>query len=121
MGYSKEHHPDLPQVVTGFAVTLDGIPIRCWVWPGNTSDMSVVPEVKKDLTGWKLGSVITVVDRGFWIRRQLARTPAKRRALHRGREDDLRQTDGRSGTSSSGTIQDNSKQSGSQRGRDRRR
>jgi hypothetical protein len=43
-GYSKDHRPDLPQVVIGFAVTRDGIPIRCWVWPGNTSDMSVVPE-----------------------------------------------------------------------------
>jgi Transposase len=64
-GYSKDHRPDLPQVVIGFAVTRDGIPIRCWVWPGNTSDMSVVPEVKKDLIGWKLGRVITVVDRGF--------------------------------------------------------
>lgn len=64
-GYSKDHRPDLPQAVIGFAVTRDGIPIRCWVWPGNTSDMSVVPEVKKDLIGWKLGRVITVVDRGF--------------------------------------------------------
>jgi len=64
-GYSKDHRPDLPQVVIGFAVTRDGIPIRCWVWPGNTSDMNVVPDVKKDLIGWKLGRVITVVDRGF--------------------------------------------------------
>lgn len=64
-GYSKDYRPDLPQVVIGFAVTRDGIPIRCWVWPGNTSDMNVIPEVKKDLTGWKLGRVITVVDRGF--------------------------------------------------------
>ncbi|WP_035101069.1 IS1634 family transposase [Aneurinibacillus terranovensis] len=64
-GYSKDHRPDLQQVVIGFAVTRDGIPIRCWVWPGNTSDMSVVPEVKKDLIGWKLGRVITVADRGF--------------------------------------------------------
>lgn len=64
-GYSKDHRPDLPQVVIGFAVTRDGIPIRCWVWPGNTADMSVVPEVKKDLIGWKLGRVISVADRGF--------------------------------------------------------
>ncbi|MFC4770341.1 IS1634 family transposase, partial [Effusibacillus consociatus] len=40
-GYSKDHRPDLPQVVIGFAVTREGIPIRCWVWPGNTSDMNV--------------------------------------------------------------------------------
>ncbi|WAH35678.1 IS1634 family transposase [Alicyclobacillus dauci] len=60
-GYSKDHRPDLPQVVIGFSVTRDGIPVRCWVWPGNTSDMTVIPEVKKDLIGWRLGRVITVV------------------------------------------------------------
>lgn len=64
-GYSKDHRPDLPQVVIGLAVTRDGIPVRCWTWPGNTADMSVVEEVKQDLIGWRLGRVITVVDRGF--------------------------------------------------------
>ena len=64
-GYSKDHRPDLPQAVIGMAVTKTGIPVRCWIWPGNTADMSVVAEVKKDLIGWKLGRVITVVDRGF--------------------------------------------------------
>lgn len=64
-GHSKDHRPDLPQVVIGFAVTRDDIPVRCWVWPGNTSDVTVIPEVKKDLIGWRLGRVISVVDRGF--------------------------------------------------------
>lgn len=64
-GFSKDKRPDLPQVVIGLAVTRTGIPVRCWVWPGNTADMSVVAEVKRDLVGWKLGRVITVVDRGF--------------------------------------------------------
>lgn len=63
-GYSKDDKP-LPQVVIGLAVTREGIPVRCWVWPGNTADMSVVDEVKRDLTGWKHGRVITVLDRGF--------------------------------------------------------
>ncbi|GMA65469.1 hypothetical protein NZD89_08430 [Alicyclobacillus fastidiosus] len=27
--------------------------------------MTVIPEVKKDLIGWRLGRVVTVVDRGF--------------------------------------------------------
>ena len=65
LGHSKDSRPDLPQIVIGLAVTRDGIPIRSWVWPGNTSDMSVIPEVKRDLIGWKLGRVISVVDRGF--------------------------------------------------------
>ncbi|WP_051435794.1 IS1634 family transposase [Thermacetogenium phaeum] len=64
-GHSKDRRPDLPQAVIGLAVTRDGIPVRCWVWPGNTADISVVEQVKKDLIGWKLGRVITVLDRGF--------------------------------------------------------
>ncbi|MGA2160437.1 MAG: IS1634 family transposase [Dehalococcoidia bacterium] len=64
-GHSKDHRPDLPQAVIGLAVTRDGIPVRCWVWPGNTADMSVIEEVKKDLNGWKLNRVIGVIDRGF--------------------------------------------------------
>lgn len=39
--------------------------MRCGCWPGNTTDVSVLPRVKDDLTGWKLGRVLTVVDRGF--------------------------------------------------------
>jgi len=64
-GHSKDHRPDLAQVVIGLAVTREGIPVRVWVWPGNTNDMSVIKEVKDDLRGWRLGRVVTVVDRGF--------------------------------------------------------
>jgi transposase len=64
-GHSRDHRPDRPQAVIGLAVTRTGIPVRCWVWPGDTADMSVVEEVKRDLVGWKLGRVITVVDRGM--------------------------------------------------------
>lgn len=64
-GYSKDKRPDLTQIVIGLAVTRDGIPVRSWVWPGNTMDMSVIEEVKKDLTGWRLGRVMQVMDRGF--------------------------------------------------------
>jgi hypothetical protein len=65
LGHSKDHRPDLPQVVIGLAVTREGIPVRCWVWPGNTNDQSVVAEVKADLVGWRLGRAIYVVDSGF--------------------------------------------------------
>jgi transposase len=64
-GYSKDDRPDLGQIVVGFAMTRDGIPVRVWAWPGNTSDQNVVEEVKKDLNGWKLGRVVTVMDAGF--------------------------------------------------------
>ncbi|WP_445190161.1 IS1634 family transposase [Pseudonocardia sp. Cha107L01] len=64
-GHSKDHRDDLPQIVIGLAVTKEGIPVRVWCWPGNTSDQAILPGVKDDMRGWRLGRVITVVDRGF--------------------------------------------------------
>jgi len=65
LGHSKDRRPDLPQVVIGMAVTREGIPVRVWVWPGNTSDQTVIEQVKADLGGWKLGRCVMVVDSGF--------------------------------------------------------
>jgi len=65
LGHSKDHRPDRPQVIIGLAVTREGIPVRVWVWPGNTSDQSVIESVKADLGGWKLGRCVWVVDSGF--------------------------------------------------------
>jgi hypothetical protein len=64
-GHSKDHRPDLPQVVIGMAVTRSGIPIRVWCWPGNTSDQELIRQVKDDLGAWKLARVVWVADRGF--------------------------------------------------------
>jgi transposase len=64
-GHSKDHREDLPQIVIGLAVTRDGIPVRCWVWPGNKADAATVDQVQRDLAGWKLSRVVWVVDRGF--------------------------------------------------------
>ncbi len=64
-GHSKDHRPDLPQVVIGLAVTREGIPIRVWTLPGNTSDQVLIRQVKDDLRAWKLGRVVWVTDRGF--------------------------------------------------------
>jgi len=71
-GHSKDHRRDLPQIVIGLAVTREGIPVRCWCWPGNTNDQAILPEVKDGLRGWRLGRVVTVVDRGFSSRENLA-------------------------------------------------
>ena len=64
-GYSRDNRPDLPQVVIGLAVTKEGIPVRCWVLPGNTQDVTTVEKVKKDLSGWKLSRCVWVMDRGM--------------------------------------------------------
>jgi len=72
LGHSKDRRPDLPQVIIGLAVTREGIPVRVWVWPGNTNDQSVIEQVKRDLGGWKLGRCVWVVDSGFSSRENLA-------------------------------------------------
>jgi len=64
-GHSKDHRSDLPQIVIGLAVTKEGIPVKCWIMPGNTSDMKTVETVKNDLAGWKLSRCVWVMDRGM--------------------------------------------------------
>ncbi|OJY46348.1 MAG: transposase [Pseudonocardia sp. 73-21] len=64
-GKSKDSRDDLPQVVVGMAVTRDGIPVRVWCWPGNTSDSPLIRQVRDELRDWTLGKVIWVADRGF--------------------------------------------------------
>ena len=63
--HSKDHRPDLPQVVIGMAVTGEGVPVRCWTFPGNTSDQVIIRTIKDDLAGWMLNRVVWVADRGF--------------------------------------------------------
>lgn len=54
-----------PQVVVALAVTREGLPVRCWVFPGNTTDVDTVERVRKDLRGWKLGRTLFVADAGM--------------------------------------------------------
>jgi Transposase DDE domain len=75
--HSKDHRPDLPQVVVGMAVTRQGIPVRVWTFPGNASDQVIIRKVRDDLRGWNLSRVIWVLDRGFTSERN-------RRYLQRG-------------------------------------
>ena len=63
--HSKDHRPDLPQIVLGMAVTGEGVPVRCWTFPGNTSDQVIIRTIKDDLAGWMLNRVVWVADRGF--------------------------------------------------------
>jgi hypothetical protein len=64
-GKSKDHREDLPQVIVGMAVTREGIPVRCWSWPGNTADSALIRQVRDDLREWNLARIVWVADRGF--------------------------------------------------------
>jgi len=77
LGKSKDSRDDLPQVVIGMAVTRDGIPVRVWSWPGNTTDTGLIRQVRADIRKWTLSRIIWVADRGFTSQKN-------RRALMRG-------------------------------------
>jgi hypothetical protein len=64
-GHSKDHRDDLPQVVIAMAVTRDGIPVRCWTFPGDTADQKIIRKVKDDLGAWNLRRLVWVAGRGF--------------------------------------------------------
>ncbi len=54
-----------PQVVVALAVTREGFPVRSWIFPGNTADVSTIEQVRKDLRGWKLNRTLFVADAGM--------------------------------------------------------
>ncbi|MGD8513368.1 MAG: IS1634 family transposase [Deltaproteobacteria bacterium] len=60
-GYAKEGGW-APQVVVALAVTPEGLPVKSWVFPGNTADATTVEQVRSDLRGWDLGRAIFVAD-----------------------------------------------------------
>jgi len=64
-GYSKNGRDDAPQIVVGLAVTRDGLPVRSWVFAGNTADVTTVERIKEDLRGWRLGRCVFVGDAGM--------------------------------------------------------
>jgi hypothetical protein len=65
-GHSKEGRDNDPQVIIALAVTREGIPVRSWIFPGNTSDVTTVTRVKDDLRGMRLGRTLFVGDAGMY-------------------------------------------------------
>jgi transposase len=65
-GHNKDHRPDLKQMVVGMALDVEGCPICCEMWPGNTADVtSLVPIVKRMRERFRLREITVVADRGM--------------------------------------------------------
>jgi len=65
-GHSKDHRPDLKQMVVGMALDVEGRPICCEMWPGNTADVTtLVPIVKRMQQRFGLREITVVADRGM--------------------------------------------------------
>jgi hypothetical protein len=71
-GHSKEGRDNDPQVIIALAVTRDGMPVRAWVLPGDTADVTTVERIKDDLRQMRLGRALFVGDAGLYARANLA-------------------------------------------------
>ncbi len=71
-GHSKEGRDNQPQVIIALAVTRDGVPVRSWVLPGDTADVTTVARIKDDLRTWRLGRCLFVGDAGMYSADNLA-------------------------------------------------
>lgn len=58
-------HVWTPQVIVALAVTTEGLPVSCWVFDGNTSDVDTIEKVRSDLRGWNLNRALFVADAGM--------------------------------------------------------
>ncbi len=65
-GHSKDHRPDLRQMVVGAVLDGEGHPVCCEMWPGNTTDVkSLLPIVKRLREHFGITEVCIVSDRGM--------------------------------------------------------
>lgn len=70
-GHSKDHRPDLKQMVMGAVLTGEGRPVCCELWPGNQADgTALLPVVDRLRQRFGLKRVCWVADRGM-ISRQV--------------------------------------------------
>ena len=65
-GHSKDHRPDLKQMVVGVVLDNEGRPLCSQFWPGNMSDVkSLVPVVDRLREHFAVREVCIVADRGM--------------------------------------------------------
>jgi arginine repressor len=71
-GYSRDHRPDLPQLVLSVAVDKKGWPVSWEVFPGNTADPTAFEAmITKMRTRFKIGRVVVVANRGMMGKKSL--------------------------------------------------
>lgn len=65
-GFSKDHRPDLNQMVVGAIIDDKGRPICCEIWPGNTTDVkTLIPVIDRVRKRFGIQRFCMVADRGM--------------------------------------------------------
>lgn len=77
-GKSKDHRPDLRQMVVGLVLDVHGRPLCCELWPGNTADVTaLLPVVNRLRQRFRVRRVIMVADRGMISAKTIAALESK--------------------------------------------
>lgn len=77
-GHSKDHRPDLRQMVVGAVLDNRGRPISCEMWPGNTADIrTLVPVVDRLQRRFSIEKFCVVADRGMISKETIASLQAR--------------------------------------------
>jgi transposase len=65
-GNSKDHRPDLNQMVVGTVIDNHGKPVCCEMWPGNMTDVkAIIPVVDRIRNRFQVGQFCVIADRGM--------------------------------------------------------
>ena len=65
-GHSKDHRPDLRQVVLAVVIDATGRPICSELWPGNTTDVTtLIPVIERLKSRFLIARIAIVADRGM--------------------------------------------------------
>jgi hypothetical protein len=82
-GHSKDHRPDLRQIVVGIALDIKGRPLCCEMWPGNTADVkTLLPVVKRMRDKFRVREIFVIADRGMVSGETLAALEAMKPPVH---------------------------------------
>ena len=77
-GFSKDHRPDLSQMILAVLLDGDGRPVCTEMWPGNTADTgSLVPVVDRFRQRFSI-RICTIADRGMISAETIAELEARR-------------------------------------------
>ncbi|HLW89998.1 MAG TPA: IS1634 family transposase [Roseiarcus sp.] len=77
-GFSKDHRPDLNQMILAVLLDGDGRPVCTEMWPGNTADVgSLIPAVDRLQRRFRIQRVCVVADRGMISAETIAELEAR--------------------------------------------
>lgn len=81
-GNSKDHRPDLNQMVVGVVLDDSGKPLCCEMWPGNTADVStLIPVMDRIRQRFLVNNFCVVADRGMISKDTIEALQDKKRKL----------------------------------------